>query len=255
MSEAIDHGTSRLAILNLSAAALHVAAALALLTLREPGSVVAPVQLSLYANPSPPFAAVDLVAAFAVVALIAAAARVAVLIPGLRQRFERGLRDGRHGIRWIEYSQTAGITAFLVAQINGVAEAGALILVYAISAGAVLLLWIQDRSTTPGARGLLAFSVGAAIGIVPWGVIALYHIVGLLFAPEPGLLFRLATLGPLIIAAAHWASVWLNHQRRGPWASPLMAERGHIGLSLALSGVFVALVLLAPFSALEEWAL
>jgi len=255
MSEAIDHGMPRLALLNLTAAALHVSAAVALLTVRELSTFLGPVQLSHYANPTQPFAAVDLAAAAAVVALISATTRLFVLLPAVRTVYELGLREGRHGIRWIEYSQTAGITAFLVAMFNGVAEAGALILVYAIAAGSVMLLWLQDRSTVPGARGLLPFSIGAAIAIVPWGVIALYHVVGLFAGPHPSLLGQFGTLALLVIAAAHWVSVWLDHQQLSAWASPLMAERVHIGLALATSAVFLALVLLAPTAGPEEWML
>jgi len=255
MTQSIDQGMPRLAVLNLTAAALHIAAAIALLTARAPNSLLAPVQLSLYSNQTEPFAAVDFAAAAAVVALIAAAARLIVLVPAVRTFYERGLREGRHPIRWIEYSQTAGITTFLVALANGVAEAGALILVYAIAAGSVMLLWLQDRSTVTGARGLLPFSIGAAIAIVPWGVIALYELVGLLTGSPLSLLGRMVTLALLIIAAAQWVNVWLDHQQRSAWASPVMAERVHIGLALATSGVFLALVLLAPIAGPEEWML
>ncbi|MDO9590629.1 MAG: hypothetical protein Q7J04_05745, partial [Microcella sp.] len=246
MTPVIDHGMPRLALLNLAAAALHVAAAVALLTLGQGRAVLAPVHLTIGGIPSPPFAVVDVAATAAVVALIAAAARLAALHPAVRARYERGLRASRHGIRWIEYSQTAGITVFLVAQVNGIAEAGALILIYAVGAGSVLLLALHDRSTELGARGLLAFSAGAAIAIVPWGVVALYQVVGLVAGPQPVFFVQVGTIVFLVIAVAHWASVWLDHQGRGPWASPLTAERVHIGLTLATSAVFVVLVVLAP---------
>ena len=251
MTLSIDRGMSRLALVNLTAAALHVAAAVALLTVRPPATFLAPVQLSINGSLTEPFAAVDFAAAAAVVALIAAAARIAVLVPVLRARYESGLRNGRHGIRWIEYSQTAAISAFLVAQMNGIVESGTLILIYAMSAGSILLLWLHDRSTHPGARGLLPFSFGTAIAIVPWGVIALYHVVAIFAGPAPSLLVRAGTLVILVIAAAHWSSVWLDHQHRAAWASPLTAERVHIGLSMATSVVFLTLVLLAPMAQLE----
>lgn len=255
MSDTVDAGASRLALLNLSAAALQVALAVAIMTVREPATLMAPVRLSIGPVPSPPFAFVDVAAAAAVVSLIAAAARLVALVPAVRPRYERGLRDGRHGIRWLEYSQTAGITLFLVAQVNGIAEAGALILVYAIGAGSVLLLVLHDRSPLSGARGLLAFSAGAAVAIVPWGVVALYQVVGLIVGPSPGLLAQAGTLVFLIIAIAHWASVWLAHQRRGPWANPLTAERAHIGLTIATSAAFLAIVVLAPTAGPQEWML
>lgn len=255
MTEVVDHGMPRLALFNLAAAALHVVAAVTLLTIRDPGTLLAPVTLSIGGAASEPFALVDVAAAAAVIALVAAAGRLAALLPALRGRYEGGLREGRHDIRWIEYSQTAGITIFLVAQANGIAEAGALIALYAIAAGSVLLLALHDRSSQPGARGLLAFSAGAAIAIVPWGVIALYQVVGLVVGAHPGPLAQAGTLALLVIAIVHWASVWLDHDGRGPWASPLTAERVHVGLTIATSAVFVALVVLAPTSGPEEWLL
>lgn len=253
MTSVVDHGMPRLAMLNLAAAALHAVAAVALLALGQGRAVLAPVTLTVHGIPAPPFAIVDVAAAAAVVALIAAAGRLAALHPALRARYERGLREGRHGLRWIEYSQTAGISLFLVAQLNGIVEAGALILIYAIAAGSVLLLALQDRSIEPGARGLLPFSFGAAIAIVPWGVIALYQVVGLIAGPQPGVLVQVGTIALLVIAISHWASVWLDHHARGPWASPLTAERVHIGLTIATSIVFVVLVVLAPMPGPEEW--
>jgi hypothetical protein len=235
---------------NLVAALLHLSAAAALLTMRPLGALEAPLQLTLNGAPATPFAAVDLAAAAAVVALFIAAVRIAVLLPPARAWFHNGLRDGRHGVRWLEYSQTAGISVFLVAQINGIVEAGTLILVYAMGAGAVLLLWVHDRSHTAGGRGLLAFSVGTAIAIVPWGVVSLHHIVGIFAGPAPSLLVRAVTLALLLVAAAHWLNVWLDHRRQYPvgsstragWPAPLAAERAHLALSLATSAVFVAFV-------------
>lgn len=246
-----DTAMPRLAMTHLVAVALHVAVAIALLTVRPSANLLAPVQLSLNGSATEPFAAVDLAAAAAVVALIAAVARLAVFVPVVRTRYVRGLREGRHGVRWIEYSQTAAIAAFLVAQMNGIVEAGTLILVYAMGAGAVLLLWLHDRSSEPGARGLLAFSIGTAIAIVPWGVIALHHVVGIFAGPAPSLLVRAATLALLLIAAAHWTNVWLDHQQRAVWSTPLTAERVHIGLSVATSVTFLIVILLAPMAATE----
>jgi hypothetical protein len=242
MVEPVTRDYPRLALLNLGMAGGHILAALTIISVAaNAGSPQLPVVLSIPSIAQQSFAAVDLAAALVVVVLISAVVRLAVALPPLRGRYESGVHTGRHGIRWIEYSQTAAITVFLVAQLNGIAEAGALILCYAIAAGAVLLLWLQDRVST-GPRGLLPFSVGAAIAVVPWGVIALYQVVALVVGQAPSILIRIMTVVLLVIAALHWLNVWLQLRRRGPWAAPLTAERAHLVLGLAQSAALVALV-------------
>lgn len=232
----------RRALLDAVAAALHFAAGLVLLA--GAARLALPVRLSAPGVPAEPFASVDLAAAAAVVVLVSAVARLAASIPPLRNRVDEELARGRAGWRWLELSQTASITVVLVALLNGVSEAGVLVALYALAAGAVLLLWIQDRQTTPGPRGLAPFSAGAAIGIVPWGVVALYQVTRLLVGEPVSDVVSAGTIALLLLAAASWFSVWWHRERRRSAHPAVDAERAATLIGLAHSGVLVAVVLL-----------
>lgn len=234
----------RRALLDAVAAALHLAAGLGLLAGADRLDVGLPVRLSAPGVPAEPFASVDLAAAAAVVVLVSAVARLLACIPPLRDRIDEDLARGRAGWRWLELSQTASITVVLVALLNGVSEAGVLVALYALAAGAVLLLWMQDRRTTPGPRGLAAFSAGAAIGIVPWGVVALYQVTRLLVGEPVSDVVSGGTVALLLLAASPWVSLWWHRERRRSAHPAADAERAATLIGLAHTAVLVAVVLL-----------
>jgi len=231
--------------LAVAAAVLHLLAALGLLVAAPRLTTELPVRLSAPGVPPEPFAAVDLAAAAAVVLLVSAVVRLAVGIPPLRERHAAALARGRAGVRWLELSQQAGITIVLVALLNGVSEAGVLVAAYALAAGAVLLLLLQDRWVAPGRAGLAPFSVGAAIGIVPWGVVALYQVTRLIVGEPVSLLVSATTLALLALSAAQWWSVWWHRQPARGEAAALGAERVFLLLILAHSAVLATAALLS----------
>jgi hypothetical protein len=110
---------------------------------------------------------------------------------------------GGWDLRWIEQSQVSAITVFLVAQLNGITEVAALVPLYALSAAGTLFLVLHSRS---GDR--LTYIFGAAVGIVPWGVIAFYQI-----ALAPSLLVRVITLAMLAVAISTWAAAYRKSSR------------------------------------------
>ncbi|MBX9718745.1 MAG: hypothetical protein K2X36_07880 [Microbacteriaceae bacterium] len=186
---------ARARTIEMLAAAAHLVVAVALLTLSLGGtSIVLPVELSLPAGGPGAFAGVDLAAASAVVLLGSAAARAAVALRPAGGRAARAL----------ELSQVAGITLFLIAQLNGIAEAGALVLCYAIAAVAIGVLWMQGRDPLEDRRSAWPYSLGAALAIVPWGVVALYQVVGITVGASPAPLVRVVTIVVLVLAAALW---------------------------------------------------
>ncbi|GAA1697163.1 hypothetical protein GCM10009792_16360 [Microcella alkalica] len=235
----------RLTPLSLTSAALHLVAALALLAGAATLETELPVRLSAPGVPPVPFAAVDLAVATSVVLLVSAVVRLAVSIRPLCDRHVAGLASGRAGWRWLELSQTASITVVLVALLNGVAESGVLVALYALAAGAVVLLWLQDRQTTPGLAGLGAFSAGAAIGIVPWGVIAIYQVTRLVLGEPVGDVVGIGTIALLALSAAQWFSVWWHRERSRAALHAPAAERVFIELTLAHSLVLVLVAVLA----------
>lgn len=221
---------TRTRTVELIAAAAHLVVAIALLALSLGGaSIVLPVALSLPAGAPGAFAGVDLAAAAAVVLLVSVAARAAVVV-----RPER-----RGALRALELSQTTGISVFLIAQLNGVAEAGALILCYAVAAAAIGVLWLQGRAPLEQRRSSWPYSLGAAIAIVPWGVVALYQVVGLVIGAPPAPIVRVLTIVVLVLAAA----LWLVERR---WQLGLLADARAELLRTALTlATGIALLVLA----------
>ena len=122
-------------------------------------------------------------------------------------------------IRWVEWSQVSGIVVFLVAQLNGVTDVAALVALYAITAGASLFLVLHERA----ADLTWPFSFGAAVAIVPWGVIAFYQVGAIVAGGDPPLLVRVLTIALLLLAAAYWYDARLARVK----GRLIIAERAH----------------------------
>jgi len=122
-------------------------------------------------------------------------------------------------IRWIEWSQVSGIVVFLVAQLNGVTDVAALVALYAITAGASLFLVLHETAAEPR----LPFSFGAAVAIVPWGVIAFYQVGAIVAGGDPALLVRVLTIALLLLASAYWYDARLARVK----GRLVIAERAH----------------------------
>ena len=82
---------------------------------------------------------------------------------------------------WVAVSQSLGITVVIIALLNGAAAASTIVLAYALAAGGGLLGWLQDRAPrrSESRARLWPFAVLTVLVIVPWGVIALVQITGL----------------------------------------------------------------------------
>jgi len=125
-------------------------------------------------------------------------------------------------LRWIEWSQVSAIIVFLVAQLNGVQDVATLVALYALTAGASLFLALHETST----EGTWPFVFGAAVGIVPWGVIALYQVGSIIAGSDPTVVVRVITLAMLALAAAYWFLM----RRARVLERPIFAERGHTAI-------------------------
>lgn len=213
-------------------ASLVIALALVTVALAQ-ASPLLPVALTFRLGGPGVFASVDLALAAAVVMIVAALARLAIALPGVG-----GRRVTVVGARMLELSQTSAITVFLVAQLNGVVEAGTLILVYAIAASAIGVLWMHSRAPQPAQRSAWPYSLGAAVAVVPWGIVALYQIAGLLSPTPAPALVRVLTIVLLVLAAAAWAVERLVHRGQLDRAR---AELAHVIIQV---GTGIALVLL-----------
>lgn len=201
-------------------------------------SPLLPVTLTLPSGGPGAFAQVDLAAAAAIVMLVAAVARIVIGFTATR-----ATPPSVVGVRMLELSQTTAITVFLVAQLNGVAEAGTLILIYAIAAGAVGILWMHSRAPRDAQRSPWPYSLGAAIAVVPWGIVALYQVAALVAGTPAPPIVRLLTVVLLLLAAAAWTLERLVH--RGS-LDRARAELWHIAVQLASGVAFVVLTLALP---------
>ena len=196
--------------------------------------------------------AVDIGAGVIVLALLVAVSRLVVVMPTVFPHYCSGVFSNRHTGRWIEFLFSSSITLFLVAQLNGISDIGALVLSYAITSGMTLFSVLQERSVRSTSGRMLALWFGAAIGIVPWGVIAFHQVAALVMGQPPSALARVVTLTMLAFAFAFFVSHWRDQhwrdqrrrdQRRSDSVpSALAGERTHILLSFASTSVFAWLV-------------
>ncbi len=124
--------------------------------------------------------------------------------------------------RLIEWSQVSGVVVFLLAQLSGITDIAALVALYALTAGSVLFLALHERSTPDAGRW--SFSFGAAVAVVPWGIIAFYQIGGLIVGSDPGVATRILTVVLLLIASAYWYDTRLARVKD----KPHIAEIAHL---------------------------
>lgn len=195
------------------------------------------------AEASVPIATVHLPSAVAVLLLFSALMRLLWLVPGIHSRRHAELDADRHLARWIEYSQVGGVVAFLVAQVNGITEVTSLVPIYALGAGVALLLVLHDRRTASGRAGLRAFSFGAAIGVVPWGVIAFAQIGGTLAGVGVSVVVRVITIAALLGLIAVWVIVWMFGRGERDRAVAVPAER-MLSLTVPLAALVLAVYML-----------
>ena len=141
-----------------------------------------------------------------------------------------GVRWPSPQLRWVEWSQVSAIIVFLVAQLNGIQDVAALVALYALTVGASLFLVLHETSTD----STWSFVFGAAVAIVPWGVIALYQVGSIIAGNDPTPAVRVITLVMLVFAAAYRFVMRRARLRE----RPILAERGHtVVVLLAVSAL------------------
>ena len=219
------------------------AVVLGIILATTPARVVLPITLGLPGGRERiQLFAVDIGAGVIVLTLLVAVSRLVVVMPTVFPRYASGVLSNRHTARWIEFVFSSSITLFLVAQLNGISDIGTLVLGYAITSGMTLFSVLLERSVRPLSGRMLPLWFGAAIGIVPWGVIAFQQVSALVVGQPPSALARVITLTMLVFAFAFFVSHWRDQRRRDSIQSALAGERTHILLSLASTSVFAWLV-------------
>lgn len=156
-----------------------------------------------------------------------------VVTPYFFKRYSAGLLAHRNYFRWAEYSLSASIMIFLIAQLTGVTDINALMAIFALNASMILFGALQEKYEKPGTGQLLPFIFGSMVGIVPWVSVFLMVIQpkSVNDAEVPG--FVIGIMVSIFIAFNTFAiNQWLQYKQVGKWRSYLQGERSYITLSL-----------------------
>lgn len=148
-------------------------------------------------------------------------------------RYKAGLLANHNYFRWTEYSLSASIMIFLIAQLTGVTDVNALFAIFALNAAMILFGALQEKYERPGTKKLLPFIFGSMVGIVPWVSVFLMVIQpgSKNDAQVPG--FVIGIMVSIFIAFNTFAyNQWMQYRQLGKWASYLQGERAYITLSL-----------------------
>ena len=156
-----------------------------------------------------------------------------VSTPYFFKRYSAGLLANRNYFRWAEYSLSASIMIFLIAQLTGVTDVNALFSIFALNASMILFGALQEKYEKPGNGKLLPFVFGSMVGIVPWVSVFLMTIQpgSTNDAKVPG--FVIGIMVSIFIAFNTFAiNQWLQYKQVGKWRNYLQGERSYITLSL-----------------------
>ncbi|WP_179873682.1 hypothetical protein [Microcella indica] len=146
---------------------------------------------------------------------------------------------------WIAVSQSLGITVVFIALLNGAAAASTIVLAYALAAGGGLLGWLQDRAPrlTQSRAHLWPYAFITVLVIVPWGVIALVQITGIVLGAPASDGVRVTTLVVLAVTAAWAVAEWAIARPAGVARSPEGAARLRVIASTGLASIPAGAVL------------
>jgi hypothetical protein len=132
----------------------------------------------------------------------------------------------RGTLRRVESGIAVPVQVFSIALLNGVDEVGALVPVYALATVPALLSVVQRRTQVVDGHRMLPMIVAAAVGIVPWGVIAFYQIGAGVIGSPPDATTRVATLVMLGLTIALFVAHWREaaHAKRDGSSHALLSS-------------------------------
>jgi sorbitol-specific phosphotransferase system component IIC len=176
--------------------------------------------------------------AVAVFLLLAALDHALVASPSLHRLYERGLDRRINYARWIEYSISASIMIVLVAMFTGIRDVAALSAIFAANSAMILFGLLMERQQRPGSADWTAFWCGSVVGLVPWGLIALY----VSRTPSvPGFVYGIIVL-QFVLFFSFAANMALQYARVGRWRNYLHGEVTYIVLSLTAKSLLAWLI-------------
>ena len=225
----------RLRRLNVVAAVLHAASAVAVVVLSN--SFALPIVARYMAGPpgTTKFQLVHLTSlrmAWLVAAFFALSALAHGLVAGpLHARYAKNLEQHRNPFRWLEYSLSSSLMIVAIAQLTGIADVAALVALVGVNAAMIGFGWLQERYEAPGGS-LLPFWLGCVAGVVPWLAIGVYLIGPGAHDHAPGFVYGIFV--SLFVLFNCFALVqYLQYKKVGRFANYLVGEKTYLVLSLA----------------------
>ena len=148
------------------------------------------------------------------------------------ERYSNGLKQHINVFRWVEYSLSSSLMIFLIAQITGISDYGALIGIVGVNASMILFGWLQEKYVKPGSGDWLSFIFGCIAGIIPW-VIVLISVLSPNSPSEatpPGFVYGIIISIFILFNTFAYVQV-KQYQAKGTWRNYLRGERAYIILS------------------------
>ena len=225
----------RLRTLNLAAAALHLAQAVAVVVLATDFAL--PITASYIAGPpgTPPGPATNLadlpnglaVAGFLFLSFLAHLIVSTVWFRNYIGDLSRQINRAR----WVEYSLSSTLMLVVIAQLVGITDVSALIGISGANVSMILFGWLQEKYEVAGEGGWLPFIFGCIAGIVPWLAIIFYTIAPGSDAEPPTFVYAIV-VSLFLFFNVFGLNQWLQYRAKGRFADYLFGERGYIVLSL-----------------------
>jgi hypothetical protein len=148
------------------------------------------------------------------------------------------MKANHNKFRWTEYSLSSSVMIWLIAQLTGATDVGALFGIFAVNASMIMFGALQEKYETPGNGKGLPFIFGCMTGIVPWIIVGIYTLQpGSTSAAEvPG--FVIGIIVSLFVFFNTFAiNQVLQYRQVGGWRDYLRGERMYITLSLIAKSV------------------
>lgn len=225
----------KLRTLNLAAAALHLAQAIAVVILATDFAL--PITASYLAGPpgTPPGPATvlaDLPTGLAVAGFLFLSFLAHLIVGTVWFRNYIGdLSQLINRARWVEYSFSSTLMIVVISQLVGITDVAALIAICGANVSMILFGWLQEKYETPGRGGWLPFIFGCIAGVVPWLAILYYTIAPGSDAEPPGFVYAIV-VSLFLFFNVFGLNQWLQYRAKGRWADYLVGERSYIILSL-----------------------
>ena len=234
----VEHGLGRLRTYNVVMGAVHAVQAVAVLALSNDFSL--PVTATYLTGP-PGAAEPELTALYdvrlgwgvATFLAMSALAHWVVASPGVFGWYAANLRRGRSPARWLEYSVSASVMIVLIAQLNGISDAAALLALFGVNASMILFGWLQEHYEDPGSGGWLPFVFGCIAGAVPWLAVVLYVTSpgSSSAASPPGFVYGIV-VSLFVLFNIFAVNQLLQYKQVGRWRDYLFGEYVYVALSL-----------------------